>query len=46
MKKTLTVISFILLVPIMAAGFIIAIPARAFIEGYKVCSSLLDRGVI
>ena len=46
MKKLLTVIAFILLTPIYAVGFIIAIPTRAFVEAFKLCWNFMDSGRI
>lgn len=46
MKKTLTVIATILLVPIVAAGFVCAIPAVAFYKGFEMCKDMIDTGRI
>lgn len=46
MKKPLTVIATILLIPFVIVGFIVAIPTRAFVEGFKVCNNMIDRGSI
>jgi hypothetical protein len=46
MKKTLTVIATILLFSFVLAGIIVAIPTRAFIEGYKLGNNLRDSGKI
>lgn len=46
MKQTLTVIATILLLPFVIVGFILAIPTRAFVEGFKVCNNMIDSGKI
>lgn len=46
MKKLLTVIATILLIPFVIVGFIVAIPTRAFVEGFKVCNNMIDSGRI
>ena len=46
MKKVLTVIATILLVPIVAAGFICAIPAVAFYKGFEMCKDMIESGKI
>ena len=42
MKKVLTVIATILLFPFVFIGFIVAIPTRSFVEGFKVCNNMID----
>jgi hypothetical protein len=46
MKKTLTIIATILLLPFVLAGFIFAIPAYAFKEGYTICTNMIKSGRI
>jgi hypothetical protein len=46
MKKTLIIIAAIFLFPIVLAGIILAIPTRAFVEGYKLGNNFIDSGKI
>lgn len=46
MKKLLTVIATILLLPFILSGFLIAIPVTAFVKGFELCKSMIDSGRI
>ncbi len=43
-NKTFYIIATILLIPIVAAGFFVAIPAIAFYKGFELAKSMIDRG--
>jgi Mg2+ and Co2+ transporter CorA len=46
MKKTLTIITTLLLLPFVLAGFLFAIPAYAFKEGYTIFTNMIKSGRI
>lgn len=46
MKKVLTLIATILLLPFILSGFLIAIPVTAFVKGFELCKAMIDSGRI
>ena len=46
MKKTLTIIATLLVLPFVLAGFLFAIPAYAFKEGYTIFTNMIKSGRI